>query len=78
MDPAYLKNEYGQDLVFFGGIDVQGLLPFETPDKIKDEVKRICEILGKDGGYILAPAHNIQPDTPVENIIAMFDAVKSI
>jgi len=78
MDPAYLKNEYGKDLVFFGGIDVQGLLPYETPEKIKDEVKRICEILGKDGGYIVAPAHNIQPDTPVENILAMFDAVKSL
>ncbi len=78
MDPAFLKNEYGKDLAFFGGIDVQGLLPYESPEKIKDEVKRICEILGKDGGYILAPAHNIQPDTPVENILAMFEAVKSI
>ena len=78
MDPVFLKNEFGKDLVFFGGIDVQGLLPYGTPEKIKDEVKRICEILGKGGGYILAPAHNIQPDTPVENIMAMFDAVKSL
>jgi uroporphyrinogen decarboxylase len=66
---------HGKDLVFFGGIDVQHLLPYETPQKIRDEVRRRTEILGKDGGFIIAPAHNIQPDTPVENVLAFFDAV---
>jgi uroporphyrinogen decarboxylase len=75
MDPLFLKKTYGKDLVFFGGIDVQHLLPFGTPDQISDEVRRRIEILGKDGGYIVAPAHNIQPDTPVENILAFFDAI---
>jgi uroporphyrinogen decarboxylase len=74
MDPVFLKKTYGKDLVFFGGIDVQYLLPFGTPQMIRDEVKRRIDILGKDGGYIIAPAHNIQPDTPVENIMAFFDA----
>lgn len=74
MDPHYLKNEYGNDLVFFGGIDVQELLPYGTPESIKDEVKRRIEILGKGGGYIVAPAHNIQADTPIENVFAFFDA----
>jgi|WetSurMetagenome_2_1015567.scaffolds.fasta_scaffold04932_5 uroporphyrinogen decarboxylase len=74
MDPIFLKKTYGKDLVFFGGIDVQHLLPFGTPRMISDEVKRRIEILGKDGGYIVAPAHNIQPDTPVENIMAFFEA----
>jgi uroporphyrinogen decarboxylase len=74
MDPVYLKNTYGRDLVFFGGIDVQQLLPFGTPQMIKDEVRRRIDILGKDGGYIIAPAHNIQPDTSTENILAFFDA----
>jgi len=74
MDPLYLKKTYGKDLVFFGGIDVQHLLPYETPQKIKSEVRRRIEILGKDGGFIIAPAHNIQPDTPVENVLAFFEA----
>lgn len=75
MNPEYLKNEFGKDLVFFGGIDVQELLPYKSPAEIKEEISRRCEILGKDGGYIAAPAHNIQPDTPIENVYAMFDAI---
>jgi uroporphyrinogen decarboxylase len=75
MDPVFLKKNYGKDLVFFGGIDVQELLPHGTPEMIRDEVRRRMEILGKDGGYIVAPAHNIQPDTPVENVLAFFEAV---
>jgi uroporphyrinogen decarboxylase len=75
MDPVFLKKEFGKDLVFFGGIDVQDLLPNGTPEMIHDEVRRRMEILGKDGGYIVAPAHNIQPDTPVENVSAFFRAV---
>ncbi len=74
MDPVFLKQTYGKDLVFFGGIDVQHLLPFGTPQMISDEVRHRIDILGKDGGYIIAPAHNIQPDTPVENIMAFFNA----
>ena len=75
MDPLRLKREFGRDLVFFGGIDVQDLLPNGTPGQVKDEVKRLIEILGKGGGFIAAPAHNIQPDTPVENVLAMYKAV---
>lgn len=75
MTPEFLKKEYGNDLVFFGGIDVQELLPFKSPLEIKTEIKRRCEILGAGGGYIAAPAHNIQPDTPVENVKAMYEAI---
>jgi len=75
MDPESLKKNYGKDLVFFGGIDVQELIPYGTPERIYDEVRRRIEILGRDGGYIVAPAHNIQPDTPVENVLAFFKAV---
>jgi uroporphyrinogen decarboxylase len=75
MEPEFLKKNYGRDLVFFGGIDVQELLPFGTPQMIKDEVRRRIDILGKDGGYIIAPAHNIQADTPVENVLAFINAV---
>lgn len=78
MSPEFLKNEYGKDLMFFGGICVQDLMPNGTPQQIKDEVKRRVEILGKGGGYILAPAHNIQDDTPIENIVAFFEAAKGL
>lgn len=77
MNPEFLAAEYGRDLCFFGGIDVQDLLPNGKPDQIRDEVKRRIEILGKNGGYIVAPAHNIQVDTPLENILAFYDAVKN-
>ena len=75
MDPQQLKNEFGKDIIFFGGICVQDLLPHGTPESIKAEVGRRTEILGKNGGYIIAPAHNIQNDTPLENIMAFFDAM---
>lgn len=78
MDPIRLKKEFGNDLTFFGGICIQDLLPNGTPKQIQNEVIRRAEILGKGGGYIIAPAHNIQEDTPVENIIALTDAVKSL
>jgi len=78
MDPESFKREYGNDLIFFGGICVQELLPNGSVQQIKDEVKRRAEILGKDGGYIIAPAHNIQDDTSVENILAFFEACKEL
>ena len=78
MDPLFLKNEFGNDLIFFGGISVQELLPHSTPARIRDETRRIASILGRGGGYIIAPAHNIQADTPVENILAFFNAVKEL
>jgi uroporphyrinogen decarboxylase len=78
MDPQWLKDTYGDKLTFFGGICVQELLPKGTPETIKAEVKRRNAILGKGGGYLMAPAHNIQVDTPLENIFAMFEAVQEI
>lgn len=75
MDPEKLKLEYGKDLCFFGAICVQDLLPNQSADTVKSEVKRIARILGKNGGYMAAPAHNIQPDTPIENILAVYEAL---
>ena len=77
MEPQYLKDSFGKELCFFGGIDIQELMPNGTPEQIKAEVERRINILGKDGGYIIAPAHNLQNDTSVENILAFFDAVKN-
>lgn len=78
MDPQWLKDTYGDRLMFFGGICVQDLLPKGTSEEIKKEVKRRAAILGKGGGYIIAPAHNIQDDTSVENVLAFFEAVKEL
>lgn len=76
MDLAELKKTYGDRLAFFGGIDIQGTLPNGTPEQVKAEVRERIRTAGVGGGYLLAPAHNIQPDTPIENIYAMFEAVK--
>ena len=72
MDPAYLKKTYGDRLSFWGGIDTQKILPYGNVKDVEAEVERMIEIMGKDGGYILGAVHNIQPDVPVENVLALF------
>jgi uroporphyrinogen decarboxylase len=74
MEPARLKKEFGRDLAFWGGIDTQSVLPFGSPSKVKEEVKRRIQELSADGGYLLAAVHNIQADVPPENCIAMYEA----
>lgn len=73
MDRAYLKNTYQDRLVFHGAMDNQYTLPFGSVDEVRQEVRDNLRILGANGGYILAPCHNIQPITPVENVIAMYE-----
>lgn len=75
MDLAALAREYGDALGFFGGVDVQGILPNGTTEDVANEVKR-CLNATKGRRFIIAPAHNIQPDTPVENVFAFYEAVK--
>lgn len=72
MKPNFLKSNYGDRLTFFGGIDIQQLLPNGTVEEIELEIKNRIQILGKNGGYIIAPSHNIQNDTSIENILAFF------
>jgi len=78
MEPEGLTTDFGKELGFFGGICVQDLLPNGTPDQIRSEVEHRAKIFSKHGSYIIAPAHNIQDDTPVENILAFFDAVAQL
>jgi len=74
MDPEGLKHDFGKDLCFYGGVDLQDILCHGTPDEVAAEVRRLCRILGQNGGYILGPGHTyIQIDAPVENILAMYD-----
>ncbi len=76
MDPRQLKKEYGSSLVFWGGgVDTQKTLPFGTPAEVRREVLDRCEIFSRDGGFVFNSIHNIQAGTPVENVVAMLDAV---
>ena len=76
-DVAFMKREYGNDVTFYGGVSTQRLLPFEKPDVVQNEIRRIIDVVGKDGGYICAPTHAIPNDVPTENIIAFLDAVQN-
>jgi hypothetical protein len=77
MDPVHLKKTYGKRLVFWGGgIDTQKTLPYETPEKVREEVLRLCNVFAKDGGFVFNTVHNIQANVPVENIVAMVNAIK--
>jgi uroporphyrinogen decarboxylase len=76
MDPARVKSEFGDRLSFLGTISVQHTMPFGTPEDVRAEVKLRMETVGRNGGLLLAPSHVLQPDTPWENIVAFFEAVK--
>lgn len=73
MNPVILKEKYGDKLCFHGGVSVQKTLPFGTQQDVNAEVKERIDVLGKNGGYILAPSHAIQAGTPPENIVAFLD-----
>jgi uroporphyrinogen decarboxylase len=77
MDPAILKQQAGDRLCFEGGVSVQKLLPFGTAEEVVGETKKLIDILGKDGGYILGPSHCVQAGTPPENVYAMFETALS-
>jgi uroporphyrinogen decarboxylase len=76
MDMARIKAEFGGQIAFHGGIDLQETMPFGSPDDVRHEVSERIRILGKGGGYICTTAHYIQADTPIENIIALYTAVR--
>jgi len=73
MEIEKLKRMVGDRITFHGAIDIQHLLPYATEDEVRREVRRTISILGENGGYILAPTHAIQPDTPIANILAMYE-----
>jgi len=73
MDPARIKEEYGERICLHGSIDTQYVLPLGTPQEVTDNVKQMIDILGCDGGFILAPCHVLQTDVPTENVSAMYE-----
>ncbi|HMR66914.1 MAG TPA: uroporphyrinogen decarboxylase family protein, partial [Anaerolineae bacterium] len=68
-----LKAEFGDRLSFHGGIDIIKTLPRGTAEEVRAEVRERVQGLGKNGGYILASSHHIQPDTPLANVLAMYE-----
>ena len=75
-DTAALKARFGNRITFWGGIDTQEVLPHGTPADVEREVARRIKDLGPGGGYVVASVHNVQPDVPPQNVIAMAEAVK--
>ncbi|MDD5704597.1 MAG: uroporphyrinogen decarboxylase family protein [Kiritimatiellae bacterium] len=76
MDLAGLKRAFGGDIAFWGGgVDTQAVLNKRTPAEVADAVKRTLDIMAPNGGYVFCQVHNIQPDVPPENVVAMFEAL---
>jgi uroporphyrinogen decarboxylase len=76
-DTRRLKEEFGDHLVFWGGIDTQQLLPFGTAEEVRTDVRRRILDMARGGGYVLNSVHNVQGDVSPENIVAMFDEAYS-
>lgn len=75
MDLKYLKKEFGKNITFWGGIDTQFILPSGTPEDVKKMAKETIRILGKNGGYIIAPSQHIMEDVPLYNIRALVETI---
>jgi uroporphyrinogen-III decarboxylase len=77
MDPVRLKREFGKDLIFWGGgADTQKTMAFGTPDQMYREVRERIDIFNQDGGFVFNSIHNVQGNVPIENVEAMFRALK--
>ena len=73
MEPEGLKRDFGKRLTFNGGIDTQDLLPHCAVDEVRRATRRLIDVVGKDGGLVLAPSHVFQDDVPIENIVAVYE-----
>jgi uroporphyrinogen decarboxylase len=78
MDVAKIKRQFGDQACLHGTISCQKTLPFGTPDDVASEVRHRISCCGKDGGLILAPSNTVQPDVPIENILALYKTAKGL
>jgi uroporphyrinogen decarboxylase len=76
MDPYEIKRQYGGALAFYGGVSVQNLLPHGTPQQVRDEVRRLMDRVGRGGGFIIGPSHDMTGDIPLANMVAFVEAVR--
>ena len=74
MDHSMLKDKWGDKLIFHGGMSLQGPLRFGNPFEVENEVNTCCEILGRNGGYIICSAHNLNADMKTENMVTLFNS----
>jgi hypothetical protein len=78
MAPLHLKKTYGKDITFWGGgVDTQKILPYAEPQVVKDEIKKLIDIFGEDGGFVFNAVHNIQANVPTANLVAMIETIQS-
>lgn len=78
MTPQRLKDEYGDKFTFWGGgVDTQRVLPFGTPEEVREQVAERVRILNQNGGFIVNPIHNVVANVPTDNLIAMYETVIS-
>ncbi len=78
MDPRELKRGFGARVTFHGSVDIQDTVPHGTVEDVRKEVRERVEVLGEGGGFILAPCHNFQADSPVENVLAVYEEAGSM
>jgi uroporphyrinogen decarboxylase len=76
MDLVELKTRFGKQITFWGGISTQTVLPYGTPDDVRRETRRVRELLSRGGGYILAPAQELQDDVPPANMLALIETAR--
>lgn len=77
MDPVKLKKEFGKEITFWGGgVDTQKILPLETPEEVREQIKKNIEIFSHGGGFVFNTVHNIQANVPIENILAMIEVIQ--
>ncbi len=77
MGPQTLKDTFGDRITFWGGgVDTQKTLPFGTPDEVREEVRQRIEVFGRGGGFVFNTVHNVQANTPAENLVALYEAVR--
>ena len=77
MDPAGLKDAFGDEILFWGAVDVQKFLPGASTDEVREHIGYLIDTLGSSGGFVMAPAHEMLDDIPPENIVAWIETAKS-
>ena len=76
MEPERLKRDFGDKMAFWGGIDTQCVMPQGDEEEVRCETRHIIDTLGEGGGLVLTAVHNIQPDVPPANVLAMYDEAR--
>ncbi len=76
MEPERLKRDFGDKMAFWGGVDTQHIMPQGSEDEVRAETRHIIDTLGPGGGLVLTAVHNIQPDVPPANVLAMYDEAR--